>query len=97
MGFLDELKDNASKVFDAAKVASEKAVEKGKDLAQQGKLSMEILTLENKIKDMKIDLADIVINNNLFKENEEIKSKLNEIDDIKKQIDAKKVSIDLLK
>lgn len=97
MGFLDELKDNASKAFDAAKAASEKAVEKGKDLAQQGKLSMEILTLENKMRDLKVDLADIAMNNDLFKENEEINSKLNEIADIKKQISAKKESIDLLK
>lgn len=97
MGFLDELKDNASKAFDAAKAASEKAMEKGKDLAQQGKLSMEILTLENKMRDLKVDLADIAINADLFKENEEINNKLNEIADIKKQISAKKESIDLLK
>lgn len=97
MGFLDELKDNASKAFDVAKAASEKAMEKGKDLAQQGKLSMEILTLENKVRDLKVDLADIAMNHDLFKDNEELRSKLNEIADLKKQIDAKKESIDLLK
>ena len=40
MGFLDELKDKASSALDAAKIVGEKAVEKGKDMAQQGKLGL---------------------------------------------------------
>ena len=97
MGFLDELKENANKAFDVAKAAGEKAVEKGKDLAQQGKLGMEVITLENKVRDLKVDLAEIAIEKDLFKEDTDIKNKLNEIRDLNEQISVKKTEIDLLK
>ncbi len=97
MGFLDELKGSANKAFDKAKAAGEKAIEKGKDLAQQGKLGMEILTIDNKIKDLKSELVDIAIEKDLFKDNEEINNKLNEIKDLIDQKASKKIEIELLK
>ena len=97
MGFLDELKDKASSALDAAKIVGEKAVEKGKDMAQQGKLGFEIMTLENKVKDLKVDLAEFAITRSLFKEDEELKTKLKEIEDLTMQIANKQTEIELLK
>ena len=97
MGFLDELKENAGKALEKAKSVGEKAVEKGKDLAQQGKLGVEVITLENKIKDLKVNLATKAIENNLFKENEEISSIISEIKELNNQIMSKKNDIEQLK
>ena len=97
MGFLDDLKDNANKALDAAKIMGGKAMEKGKDMAQQGKLGLEVMTLENKVKDLKADLAELAMEQDLFKENDEISARVKEIKDMVDQIVAKKTEIDLLK
>lgn len=97
MGFFDDLKDSANKALDAAKVVGGKAVEKGKDMAQQGKLGLEIMTLENKVKDLKADLADLAIEQDLFKQNDEVSARVKEIKDMVEQVVAKKTEINLLK
>ena len=56
-----------------------------------------IITLENKVRDLKVDLAEIAIEKDLFKEDTDIKNKLNEIRDLNEQISVKKTEIDLLK
>lgn len=97
MGFLDDLKDNAQKAFDAAKEVGGKAVEKGKDLAQQGKLGMEVLSIDNKIKDLKIDIFNFALEKELFKSDDTLNEKMNQLNELKNQKEAKEKEIEKLK
>ena len=66
-------------------------------MAQQGKLGLEVLTLENKVKELKADLADFAIEKDLFKQDDEVNARIKEIKDLAEQIVIKKTEIDLLK
>lgn len=97
MGFIEDLKNNANKIFDIGKVAGEKAVEKGKNLAQQGKLQVDIYSLDKKITNIKTLMVDIALEQDLFKENKEIKEKIQELNELQAQKEIKEKEIELLK
>lgn len=61
-------------------------VKKGTELGQIAKLKLDISGLNEKIKNKKIEIADVVIEKEISPNNKEIKSMIDEINDLKSRI-----------
>lgn len=68
---------------------SKTALKKGQELVNVAKTKFEISTLKDKIEERKIEVGDIVIENNLFNDNKSISNCVKEIKKLQKQIDEK--------
>lgn len=61
-------------------------VKKGTELGQIAKLKLDISSLNEKIKNKKIEIADVVIKNEISASNKEIKGLIDEINDLESRI-----------
>ena len=61
-------------------------VKKGTELGKIAKLKLDISGLNEKIKNKKIEIADVVIEKEISSNNKEIKSIIDEINDLKSRI-----------
>lgn len=68
---------------------SKTALKKGQELGNVAKTKFEISGLKDKIEERKIEIGEIVIENNLFDDNESISNCVKEIKKLQKQIDEK--------
>ena len=68
-------------------------VKKGTELGLIAKLKLEISSLNDKIKNKKIEIADVVIEKEISPNNKEIKSIIDEINDLKSRIKVRETQI----
>ena len=61
-------------------------VKKGTELGQIAKLKLNISSINEKNKNKKIEIADVVIENEISSSNKEIKGLIDEINDLKSRI-----------
>lgn len=61
-------------------------VKKGTELGKIAKLKLDISSLNDKIKNKKIEIADVVIKNEISSSNKEITGLIDEINDLKSRI-----------
>lgn len=94
MDIVNKLKKIGDVAVEKGKEFGNAAVNKGMELGNVAKLNLEIMNLESDIEKEKNKIGNIMYSENIKTDNDDINACIAKINNLKKQIDAKKIELE---